>query len=127
MPSPSRWPISETCSLPVIGTGASGSRSDHHARNRLISRVMVVMAIAAFDPDAGCPPAPPGKTQRPQPTLTAETHNSGFALAHDTYNGLSSASDGRIYYVLSTEPFDVRAPASSSSIRPPARSATWAI
>jgi hypothetical protein len=42
-------------------------------------------------------------------TLKAETHDSGFALAHDTYNGLSAASDGRIYYVLSTERFDVGA------------------
>ena len=52
---------------------------------------------------------PPGDGREPARTLTAETHDSGFALAHDTYNGLSSASDGRIYYVLSTEPFDVGA------------------
>jgi hypothetical protein len=43
------------------------------------------------------------------PTLAAKTHNSGFPLAHDTYNGLSSASDGRIYYVLSAERHDVGA------------------
>ena len=42
-------------------------------------------------------------------TLKAETHNSGFPLGHDTYNGISAASDGRIYYVLSTEQFDVGA------------------
>ncbi len=41
--------------------------------------------------------------------LVARTHDSGFALAHDTYNGLSSASDGRIYYVLSSEKHDVGA------------------
>jgi len=35
--------------------------------------------------------------------LVARTFNSGFALAHDTYNGLSAASDGKIYYVLSSE------------------------
>ena len=35
--------------------------------------------------------------------LIAKIYNSGFALAHDTYNGLSSASDGKIYYVLSAE------------------------
>src|SRR4051812_8038300 len=39
-------------------------------------------------------------------SLKAETHDSGFPLGHDTYNGLSSASDGRIYYVLSTEGYD---------------------
>jgi hypothetical protein len=42
-------------------------------------------------------------------TLKAESHDSGFAFAHDTYNGLSPASDGRIYYMLSTEKFDVGA------------------
>ena len=47
----------------------------------------------------------PGTTR----TLRAETHDSGFPPAHDTYNGLSAASDGKIYYVLSTEPFDVGA------------------
>ena len=41
--------------------------------------------------------------------LTARTYNSGFALAHDTYNGLSAASDGRIYYVLSSESYEVGA------------------
>jgi hypothetical protein len=30
------------------------------------------------------------------PKLTARTFNSGFADAHDTYNGLSAASDGSI-------------------------------
>ena len=59
---------------------------------------------------AGHLAAPPGSRTTPATrTLTAETHDSGFALAHDTYNGLSSASDGRIYYVLSSEPFDTGA------------------
>ncbi len=38
--------------------------------------------------------------------LIAQTHNSGFALAHDTYNGMLAASGGRIYYVLSSESID---------------------
>ena len=41
--------------------------------------------------------------------LIAEIHNSGFAHAHDTYNGLSSASDGKIYYVSQRQEFDVAA------------------
>ena len=40
-------------------------------------------------------------------SLVASTYNSGFELAHDTYNGLSAASDGRIYYVLSSQSVDV--------------------
>jgi hypothetical protein len=50
--------------------------------------------------------APPATSDRPPGTLRAETHDSRFPLAHDTYNGLSAASDGRIYYVLTTESID---------------------
>lgn len=41
--------------------------------------------------------------------LVARTYNSGFAEAHDTYNGMGAASDGRIYYVLCSESIDVGA------------------
>jgi hypothetical protein len=44
------------------------------------------------------------ETKKP---LTATRYFSGFALAHDTYNAISAASDGRIYYVLSSQPHDV--------------------
>jgi hypothetical protein len=43
------------------------------------------------------------------PKIIARTFNSGFELAHDTYNGLSSASDGKIYYVLSSESYEIGA------------------
>ena len=35
--------------------------------------------------------------------LIAKTYNSGFLQAHDTYNALSAASDGKIYYILSSD------------------------
>lgn len=35
--------------------------------------------------------------------LIAKPFYSGFELAHDTYNALTCASDGKIYYVLSSE------------------------
>ena len=38
--------------------------------------------------------------------LTAKALNSGFPLSHDTYNGLSPASNGKIYYVLCSESLD---------------------
>src|ERR1019366_5885057 len=41
--------------------------------------------------------------------LHADIVNSAFPEAHDTYNGISCASDGRIYYVLSSEKADVAA------------------
>ena len=37
--------------------------------------------------------------------LVARIHDSGFPLSHDTYNGMVTASDGSIYYVLSSESF----------------------
>lgn len=41
--------------------------------------------------------------------LTATIIQSGFKDAHDSYNAVSSASDGRIYYVLSSEKPDLAA------------------
>ncbi len=41
--------------------------------------------------------------------LMAKTYNSGFADAHDTYNAMGTGSDGKIYYVISSERFDVGA------------------
>ena len=46
---------------------------------------------------------------QPARQLVAERFDSGFPKGHDTYNGMGTASDGRIFYVLSTEPFDVGA------------------
>jgi len=39
------------------------------------------------------------------PKIIAKAYNSGFELSHDTYNGLSTASDGKIYYVQSSESY----------------------
>jgi len=39
-------------------------------------------------------------------SLIAERYYSGFPEAHDTYNGMSTASDGKIYYVLSSVAHD---------------------
>ncbi|HON91974.1 MAG TPA: hypothetical protein PKZ07_10450 [Sedimentisphaerales bacterium] len=41
--------------------------------------------------------------------LIARIYDSGFPQAHDTYNGMGTASDGRIFYVLSSERFDIGA------------------
>jgi hypothetical protein len=43
----------------------------------------------------------------PARKLVARTYDSGFPDGHDTYNGMGTGSDGRIYYVLSAERFDV--------------------
>lgn len=38
--------------------------------------------------------------------LKAKTYYSGMPFAHDTYNAISKASDGKIYYILSSELID---------------------
>ncbi len=48
---------------------------------------------------------PDGRAYRGR-RITAKTYNSGFALGHDSYNGMGTGSDGRIYYVLSSENLD---------------------
>lgn len=50
-----------------------------------------------------------GSEPPPENSLPAQIYNSGFALSHDSYNGLSAASDGKIYYVLSSQDIDVGA------------------
>lgn len=85
---------------------ASGELHDHPA----------LPGESSLDRPAGrvaCSASPSGRStaldHETSPTLKAQTHNSGFPIGHDTYNGLSATSDGRIYYVLSTEGFDVGA------------------
>jgi hypothetical protein len=43
------------------------------------------------------------KTKKP---LVAKRYFSGFEHAHDTYNAISAASDGKIYYILSSASID---------------------
>ena len=50
-------------------------------------------------------PSKPGDKQSGQ--LTAKCYFSGFEQAHDTYNAISAASDGKIYYVLSSQLHDL--------------------
>jgi hypothetical protein len=64
---------------------------------------IVLLLAASSTLFAAAPGVPAG------PRLLARAHNSGFKLAHDTYNGLSCARDGRIYYVLSSESYEVGA------------------
>lgn len=39
--------------------------------------------------------------------LHAHAFDSGFTQSHDTYNGMIAASDGKIYYVLSSSEYDI--------------------
>ena len=51
----------------------------------------------------------PGPSAGSQGKLVARAFDSGFPLAHDSYNGVSCASDGKIYYVLCTSVADIGA------------------
>lgn len=71
-----------------------------------------VLAILAAS--AGACAAAQGALDSPEPggsggRLAARTYDSGFELAHDTYNGMGAGSDGRIYYVLSSESHELGA------------------
>jgi len=46
-------------------------------------------------------------TSQLQSSLKAKTYNSGFPEAYDTYDALSAANDGKIYYVLSSDRIEV--------------------
>ncbi len=50
--------------------------------------------------------APAPEAKPPAGKLIARVFDSGFALSHDTYNGISTASDGRIFYVLCAQSLD---------------------
>src|SRR5689334_20515920 len=54
-------------------------------------------------------PAASTAPSQPPARLVARAYNSGFDLAHDSFNGISCASNGKIYYVLSSESVDVGA------------------
>lgn len=56
---------------------------------------------AARQSDEAAPPARPGGN------IVAKVYDSGFEHSHDTYNGLSTASDGKVYYVLCSQLMDV--------------------
>ena len=71
---------------------------------RATLRCRLFLVLLATASAVGCAAAgvAPGR-------LTARTYNSGFPLAHDTYNGMGTGSDGRIYYVLSSQSHEVGA------------------
>jgi hypothetical protein len=71
-------------------------------------RMHIALAFALLLP--ACQKAPPAApAPPPSANLTAQIVDSGFAGAHDSYNAVSRASDGRIYYVLSSQKADVAA------------------
>ena len=70
----------------------------------LLRSLALVNSLCAVSLALAAPAADPFA---PVAKLTGETYNSGFADAHDTYNGMGTASDGRVFYVLCSERHDL--------------------
>ncbi len=73
--------------------------------------VFVVLAVILFGLCGCITDESDGSTGllSPSAKLIARTYNSGFDLAHDTYNGMGTGSDGKIYYVLCSESYKIGA------------------
>lgn len=72
--------------------------------------ILPILVLAAALLLAGCRTNAPKQAEAPArtpDTLRAQRYYSGFADAHDTYNAISTASDGKVYYVLSSTRHDV--------------------
>ncbi len=69
------------------------------------SFALTVVMLAAW----AVSPGGPMRAASIPATLTAESFDSGFPLSHATFNGMSAASDGKIYYVLCSDSIDTGA------------------
>lgn len=74
--------------------------------NKLIFSALLITLVACGCRQGARPVAVAPSPSTETKTLIAKTYNSGFSLAHDTYNGISPASDGKIYYVLCSQSID---------------------
>jgi hypothetical protein len=73
-------------------------------KTNLLSIYIILASFFAFNGNAAAKEIAkevPGSG--PDKSLLAKPYDSGFPEAHDSYNGISVASDGKIYYVLCTQ------------------------
>jgi len=74
---------------------------------RLLFTILFLGLVMTGCKQAAKPEAEVPVVSTPDAKIIATVYNSGFVHAHDTYNGISSASDGKIYYVLCSQLMDV--------------------
>jgi hypothetical protein len=92
----------------MIWPGQLANTINMNAQTTTVSMLMLGLLLSLNAGAAAVAPASdPSAAQSKK--LVAHTYNSGFAEAHDTYNGMGTGSDGKIYYVLSSESYDVAA------------------
>jgi hypothetical protein len=72
---------------------------------RILNLGLLTTLLLAATAHAQTVVVPDGKAYQAR-KITAKAYHSDFALGHDSYNGMGTASDGRIYYVLSSENID---------------------
>ena len=86
------------------------ANSDNNYKMKLQFLSVIPVFISLLTVSCSQSPQPVPKTDpvsTPDARIIATVYNSGFEHAHDTYNGISSASDGKIYYVLCSQLMDV--------------------
>ena len=74
--------------------------------NKFIIPIIIISLFAMGCQQVAKPVAETPAVSTPDAKLTATIYDSGFGHSHDTYNGLSAASDGKIYYVLCSQSID---------------------
>jgi hypothetical protein len=74
---------------------------------KIVTAVLYLALMAESCKQAAKPLTATPSVSTPDARIIATVHNSGFEYAHDTYNGISSASDGKIYYVLCSQLMDI--------------------
>ena len=74
---------------------------------RLLFTFLILVLVMWSCNEPAKPVAEKSVVSTPDSKLIATVYNSGFEHAHDTYNGISSASDGKIYYVLCSQLIDI--------------------
>lgn len=77
--------------------------------NKIIVTVLCLGLVIMGCKQSANPEIDASVESTPGAKLIAKVFNSGFKQGHATFNGVSSASDGKIYYVLSTVLIDVAA------------------
>lgn len=95
--------------LTLRGGGAYAGEEREFSMTRRTSLILCAAAGAGITACRGGNPAekPVAAALTDGPKLTADVYDSGFTDSHDTYNGMGTGSDGKIYYVLSSEKHDV--------------------
>jgi hypothetical protein len=77
-------------------------QSTMHAPRKTLQAFLASIAVASLSCSIQALEVPDGNAYAGK-KIKALTYNSGFPLGHDSYNAMGTGSDGKIYYVLSSD------------------------